>query len=132
MAGTDRHLNAVVRFYRNDTAVFMRSIRIFPMMASEREQISNAILSSVNSVKVTFLSFLPLSKIYLTSVDVLELIYEYLLSYGECKIQKSDDLGEKRGIWIVISAKATGCYCKYERDCAKSLRSSSSHQPGGL
>ncbi|VDK86379.1 unnamed protein product [Litomosoides sigmodontis] len=53
LKGTDRHLNAIVCGYRNDIAVFMRSIRIFPMAFADREQFTSAILSAVNSAKLT-------------------------------------------------------------------------------
>lgn len=52
LKGTDRHLNAMVCGYRNDIAVFMRSIRIFPMTFADREQFTSAIISAVNNAKV--------------------------------------------------------------------------------
>lgn len=56
-SGTDRHLNAIVYGYRNDIAVFMRSIRIFPMTFADREQFTNAIVSAVNNAKLSLLKF---------------------------------------------------------------------------
>uniref|UniRef100_A0A8R1TTQ2 Vacuolar fusion protein MON1 homolog n=1 Tax=Onchocerca volvulus TaxID=6282 RepID=A0A8R1TTQ2_ONCVO len=50
LKGTDRHLNAIVYGYRNDIAIFMRSIRIFPMAFADREQFTNAIVSAVKNV----------------------------------------------------------------------------------
>ncbi|KAL3982990.1 Trafficking protein Mon1 family protein [Acanthocheilonema viteae] len=55
LKGTDRHLNAIVCGYRNDIAIFMRSIRIFPMAFADREQFTNAIVSAVNSAKLKML-----------------------------------------------------------------------------
>uniref|UniRef100_A0A915PJN9 Ribosomal protein L2 C-terminal domain-containing protein n=1 Tax=Setaria digitata TaxID=48799 RepID=A0A915PJN9_9BILA len=50
LKGTDRHLNAIVSGCRNDIAVFMRSIRIFPMAFADREQFTSAIVSAVKNV----------------------------------------------------------------------------------
>lgn len=53
LKGADRHLNEIVRSYRSDTAAFLRSVRVFPMVLSEREFIANSIASSVANAKVT-------------------------------------------------------------------------------
>uniref|UniRef100_A0A1I8EMY6 Vacuolar fusion protein MON1 homolog n=1 Tax=Wuchereria bancrofti TaxID=6293 RepID=A0A1I8EMY6_WUCBA len=50
LKGTDRHLNAIVCGYRNDIAVFMRSVRIFPMAFADREQFTSAIISAVKNI----------------------------------------------------------------------------------
>ncbi|VDD94196.1 unnamed protein product [Enterobius vermicularis] len=52
---SDRHFNEIVYAYRADPCLFLRSVRVFPLASSERDFITNAIISAVNSEKADHL-----------------------------------------------------------------------------
>lgn len=77
-SGTDRHLNSIMGGYRNDIAFFMRSIRIFPMAAADREQFTSAIVSAVNGAKLSCSDLiLVFLHIYYSYVLKLNVLYSY-------------------------------------------------------
>lgn len=49
---SDRHFNEIVCAYRADPCLFLKSVRVFPIPSSERDYITNAIISAVNTEKV--------------------------------------------------------------------------------
>ena len=54
VSDSDRHLKEIVRAYRLDPCLFLKSIRVFPLASSERDFIANAIVTAANSEKVIF------------------------------------------------------------------------------
>ncbi|VDK57011.1 unnamed protein product [Anisakis simplex] len=57
LKGAERHFNEIIRSFRCDTSVFLRSIRVFPMNSTERELISMTIINCMNSAKLSNVVF---------------------------------------------------------------------------
>ncbi|VDM46223.1 unnamed protein product [Toxocara canis] len=57
LRGAERHLNEIMHSFRCETSVFLRSVRVFAMNASERDLIASTIVSCVNNAKVSNVIF---------------------------------------------------------------------------